>query len=381
MKIRLNHLYMLSVIFAFAECLDYRIFSMLNNSLYYITAFIILICFFQVRKININGIFILCCAVLYFILDNIYLTKTFILGSKYAIIFIAIYLFERVSFKKYQWKIGVFFGGLFFVRYFFSAQSYLDEFNTQKSILGLKDAQIININIPCFMMFVALLFLILLCKAYDIRKEKLITFLGMILSVLLSYRLDCRITILTSIMAYLLMEWFPVTFFTKKRTLVITSMLFLVGYLFPYVYVALFYNGSLRADDMLFSGRETIWFNFFNILLSNPKAFLFGLGANFRSIVSGGLSMHNSLLEMTFNFGTVGTLIYYIYAIKTIRSAFNRGITNTRLYLIEAYLIMLIFSFANTAIQREYLFVFYSLFLGLSNNFVKESYINEINSQ
>lgn len=369
-RINEKHFYMIAFLLCFLECLSFNLYSIANNYLYYITALMIIIDFIIIRKVNIRGFWLLVAVMLYFIVDNIFLTGTFILGTKYAVIFLSIYLFERISFDKSFWQIGIFFGLLYTLRYIFVSDQYIEEFNNQTRIMGgIKDVQVLNINIPCFMIFVCYILIILFCKSYNIKREKLISTICLILNVYISYKFDCRITILTSILVFVLYEIVPIKiWFNKKFTLAIVGVLFLIGCIYPLIVTTYFYSGSTIASELLFSGRERIWMNYFSIISRNPLRILFGLGFKYRIAVSNGLSLHNSFLEWAFNFGFLGVFLYCYFAFKTLKKAYDNGINNNKIFMIVAYIVMLIFAFANTAIQREYLFIFYSMFLGLCNN-------------
>lgn len=357
---------MVAVLLSFVECLDYRLYQITNNYMFYIAVIVILLDFFLIRKINTGGMSLLFFSVFYFIAINIS-QGGIAIGIRYAIIFVSIYLFERIEFTPNFWKLGIYMGVLFFLRYFLRAENYLTEFERQSNFYGgVNYVNIINVNVPCFMVFVCLIFLILYCKIKKIPREKLITLIGTILSVLMSYRLDCRVTIYTSILVYICMEIIPISFFyIRNRVLLMVTLLFLVGCIFPFIVVI--YSSSNASE--IFTGRELIWSNYMSILSGNPESIFLGLGTNYRTAVSlSGLTMHNSFLEMAFNFGFIGVFLYWLTAFKTIKAAFDKGITENQCYLIIAYMVMLVFGYINTAIQREYLFIFFSMFLGLSNN-------------
>lgn len=369
-KLSEKHFYMIAVALCFIECLSFKVYAIANNSMYFLTALMVVIDFLIIRKINIKGIGLLLFTVAYFIIDNIYLTGTFILGTKYAVIFLAIYLFERISFDKSFWQFGFFFGLVYTLRYVFVSERYLEEFNYQSRLLGgIKDVQVLNINIPCFMIFICFILVALYCKTNKSKHEKIITTISLVVNVYISYKFDCRITILTSLLLFFLFEFVPIRIWNNKKVVLGgVTFLFLVGCLYPLIVITFFYNGSTIASELIFSGRERIWVNYFSIIKNDPMKMLFGLGYNYRIAVSNGLSLHNSFLEWAFNFGFVGVFLYWLVTFKTIKNAFDNGINEYKLYLLVSYVVMLIFAFANTAIQREYLFIFYSMFLGLSNN-------------
>lgn len=158
-----------------------------------------------------------------------------------------------------------------------------------------------------------------------------------------------------------------------------TGLIFILGFYF-FVFTPLI---SLRsgATEVFFSERISIWKVYLSNFFSNPRIFLFGIGAGNILQYSNDIyfvSLHNGLLEIIFEFGIYGTpiLIYLLlkhivqydkYSLKFstglplllyLTTLFSLGITRSELFFllisISFYTIRKDFKFTkNTVITTE----------------------------
>lgn len=104
-------------------------------------------------------------------------------------------------------------------------------------------------------------------------------------------------------------------------------MVIISGYAFPYLYV--YFYDYLKDytipffNKSLYTGREIIWINFFDLVKDNSYRIFFGIKGDIK-ITNGYSSLHNSYLKLLANFGIIGVFSYFSFFIIKINSLFKK---------------------------------------------------------
>ena len=127
----------------------------------------------------------------------------------------------------------------------------------------------------------------------------------------------------------------------------------------------------------MYSGREAIWLNFFNIVFDNVNNFLFGLGSKAELWENHRLNLHNNYLAIFTNFGLVGFLLYYGFLFKEILNiSKNKNLKNYHLSSLLGFLSVLFYGFIEVTTFWFIMFFFNFLFFGIINSGVGDKKYN-----
>ncbi len=103
----------------------------------------------------------------------------------------------------------------------------------------------------------------------------------------------------------------------------------LLGTLLPAVYVFIWKNTFFHNINVLgkniFTGRQTIWYNFFEYLEQIPRSFFVGTGYNTDFYIGGTFDLHNSYMQILAEFGILVFLIYFLFLFITLTKAYKFG--------------------------------------------------------
>lgn len=107
----------------------------------------------------------------------------------------------------------------------------------------------------------------------------------------------------------------PKFFCGKKRTRFVIIAGILFGFIFPFIYLAMFKNGAGNISFPLiekpwFTGRDVLWRESVEWMSKTPLSLLFGTGSEFVNIPLG-YNFHNSYISILVCFGIPAAILYF----------------------------------------------------------------------
>lgn len=166
---------------------------------------------------------------------------------------------------------------------------------------------------------------------------------------------------------FLVLYLIPKKWMTAKTTVIAAGVVIVLGLLFPIVYLLLYRNGIQFQifGKNLFTGRQEIWNNMFDLLNESPLNWLFGIGSHQTLRAEGSMNVHNNYFAVLVNSGVIGFVLYYGFLMTVfVRAA--RGIRKDSrirclLCMFIASALMLGFFEITTLWTTTYPFAFFSL--------------------
>ena len=157
---------------------------------------------------------------------------------------------------------------------------------------------------------------------------------------------------LMAFLVFLLLNYcIPKRIFRQKSVmLLLYSTIFMVGFIFPIVYVYISKIGvglnSFLNMKGLFSGRQLVWDECFYLLKQSMRNLLFGIG-NYNGnemlyLSADGNSMHNWYLKMIYSFGLIGISLYFIFIFLMIRNVYKNKVSNVQITFLLGFMAILV---------------------------------------
>lgn len=123
---------------------------------------------------------------------------------------------------------------------------------------------------------------------------------------------------LFGILLWIILYFLVNKFLESKYVLLIYDLAYVLGFLFPVIYVNL-YTTYKQIDfsfnvKSFFSGREKIWMEFWQLLIDKPYMVLYGIGewnGKLKYLSATGANLHNWYLTITYSFGLIGVIMFY----------------------------------------------------------------------
>lgn len=157
----------------------------------------------------------------------------------------------------------------------------------------------------------------------------------------------------------------------RKNTLFVFVTIIFLGTIFPFLYINMYLSGKdfliPFVKKSLYTGRESIWVNFINLMGKKPISWLFGLGSRVNLWDYGSLNLHNNYLAIIANFGIIGYILYYYFIILQINNIYKyKHITNVSISSIIGFLCVLIIGYVEVSTLWHMMFFLNFMFLGLA---------------
>lgn len=176
-----------------------------------------------------------------------------------------------------------------------------------------------KINPNTLGMFLMFCFMIIcVFTNFENKKSKASIILLFILTVLGMYNYESRGTTL-AVCCFCIMVIIPREYYNRKKFFMITIIFIVVGTAFPFIYLKL-YNTGYQLEvfgKSLYTGRENLWSNMFNLMSGDTIKILFGVGSD-AVLWDNDLNVHNNFFNIITNFGVVGFCLYYIFILSQI---------------------------------------------------------------
>lgn len=178
----------------------------------------------------------------------------------------------------------------------------------------------------------------------------------------LIYQTDCRTTLF--MLVFLIVSFFLtsrnkiLSSFMKKKIITIATLAFPILFGLSYVYFSHLpeYRDIELLGKPLFSGRQTLFVDFYKTLSENP---IIGLCGRYKFA-----NAHNGMLTILLNTGFIGLILYIIYTYRNLRSLSNTIIKpNDVLYLIAIIAVYISSSVESAMIVAGNLFYVYLMYL------------------
>ena len=172
-----------------------------------------------------------------------------------------------------------------------------------------------------FSMFSFMIFCV--CSDFKSFKRKILLFVFMGITVWAMYNYESRGTTIATCCFFVLLL-LPSKLYSKKKFLALTIILIILGFVFPFIYLYLYRTGFKLElfGKPLYTGRESLWANMFDLMRDNIFKILFGMGSK-TSLWDYELNVHNNFFNVVVNFGVVGFVLYYGFIISSICKAAN----------------------------------------------------------
>ena len=171
--------------------------------------------------------------------------------------------------------------------------------------------------------------LILLFKSYS--KKRMIILILMAIVLLYCGLLSVSKSFLL-ISFCLLLLWVSKLLFSKGKISLKFSLAFMALVAGTFILSSTVFTDSVNLilsrftnDNSLsdFTTKRTdIWFNYFNYLSENPSVFFFGSG--FTNVLVNDRAAHNTLIQLLFQFGIIGTSFYTLWLLFLFNKFFNK---------------------------------------------------------
>lgn len=202
------------------------------------------------------------------------------------------------------------------------------------------------------------------------NKAKYILFFVIIICSIIAAKRTGLITCIFAIVLYVLMV--GKNFSSKIKTIIAGSILLLGLYFllnqFMAEEIATITERIENIEEDDGSGRGEIYSNVYNEITSNPdlNSFLFGKGYNevVNSKSSRGFSAHNEFLEVAYDYGIIGFIIFLLVFIAILRIYLKTKIHQYKVAVFLSFVIFFAFSFTSHTILNTTNIVFLCMFWG-----------------
>lgn len=304
--------------------------------------------------------------------------KEFFLISFGGILFLLLHFINGSSFGNIAGFVS-----LIFAIMFFASKDVTDDMEKIFAILGviylllclscsnryyhlfLNGENVINPNIIC----------IFICwfSAFEntfFSERKKILVIYNLLSIYTIYKFGSRTSLFTFVLYLILSYLLPLDFWkNKKRTIMVITLIFAFGFIFPLLYITASTNLINMIENItgksFYSGREVIWGRFYKDLL-NPINLIFGPGSDMESVYTtlnifgrqAVFSMHSSYLGLLLDYGLVGTVYFYYFICRTVLNAYNKSVSDKQIMGLFGLLMILIIGYAEVAFTYSYFVLF-----------------------
>lgn len=173
--------------------------------------------------------------------------------------------------------------------------------------------------------------------------SKLILFT--ILTLLLTYSYRCRTAMLACLILFIVLL-VPNKIYKKDSLKTIIPFSLIFGSLFfAFLYVSLWKSGfyiniTFFAGKSLYSGRNSLWYEAFNLIIRNP---LFGVGSKYVLNSFPTYAFHNTILMITVTFGIPNLILYFYNFYSFIEEIYKKIIFNNYSKVVIASIFILFF--------------------------------------
>ena len=226
-------------------------------------------------------------------------------------------------------------------------------------------------------------FLSVLIAESGVRFAKIISIAFTIIGMITILNCRSRASLL-ALASYLLLSYImPKKVHNKRKFLkYIFTIVILVGTLIPFIILS-FYQRNVELtlpfiSKSLYTGREIIWSQMFNLLKEDPFSIFFGLGSQIQNNKGELLVAHNSYMAIIINFGLIGFALIYGFIILKFNRIINFVELNKHQFkFFLGYISIFIHGFFEYTFLDPIFVIFTFLFLGLALNFSSISDIKE----
>lgn len=136
---------------------------------------------------------------------------------------------------------------------------------------------------------------------------------------------------LLALLFFVVLNLVPKRVITRKNVILISIIIISLGILFPFVYLGL-YRNNVQFElfgKSIYTGRETIWNNMFELLDQSSLNWLFGIGSDEVLMSGKELNVHNDYFSVIVNYGLIGLISYYGFVLAIIVKA-SKYVQNSR---------------------------------------------------
>lgn len=212
--------------------------------------------------------------------------------------------------------------------------------------------------------------------------SKLVLFL--LLTLILTYSYRCRTAMLACIILFIMLL-IPKKIYTNKtlKTIIPISLIF-GSILFAFLYVSLWKSGfyiniTFFAGKSLFSGRNRLWDEAFNLVIKNP---FFGVGSKYVLKSLPAYALHNTVLMIMVTFGIPNLILYFYNFTNFIKEVYNKIVFNNYSKVVISSIFILFFvdffeSYTYWANYNYLLFFIIVLLLNKNRNYNQKDINNK----
>lgn len=348
--------------------LNYSFFNIYNNYFFYLNFLVFILVFIMQYRLNIKD-FELIIFILLFIIYG--LATLFITGGGFGSIIISVYsIIAYWAIKKSKLSDKY----LIFITIFFIILNVYWVINSPGSYVNYilyKESSFNSNTVGSVLLYTSIYSTIFIRKL----NWKWSNFLSLVIYVTSFWGIintRSRGSLIVFLIFIILDSIFPKKIWRKRGfTLAVSFCIIIFGVMFTYIYLKMYLLGINIVipiiNKPLFTGREIIWKNFYDLITQNYISLLFGLGSKVDLWKGQDLNLHNGYLTVITNFGIIGFLMYYAFWIKQIRNIYRKGkLSEYQVRLILVFLCVLLYGYIEVSILWHVMFFFNFMCLGLA---------------
>lgn len=376
-QIKKNHVSSISIfefllVFAIIIKLNFNVNAVINDRLRIILSVVVLFSILGSRIILKTNEF------LYFMIAAVYIISVSYINHNligqvlsYLLFYLIILLlsFNHVSRRFLFWI--RFASLLLYFRFIIYGRSYDDLY-----LLGALNGNTniyINPSMLGGFIFVLLLYWGIYIRTRYKKRERLYFFIACILTFIFEILMQDRTMMIGVILLYILsFDKVLDKFNSKKRVKFMISMSFAVSIIIPFVVTTKWYDRHWTIVRTLLSGRDYVWYKYFQLLDGDISKFVFGMGAEAEDLIRGSLaqgsSMHNGFFQMILYFGFTSVLLLYFFLMSEVNNMYSSYVNRTQVFIMTCFIIILLMSSMEIMLQQSTYSMYIGCLLGMAIN-------------
>lgn len=360
------------LVFAIVIKLDFNVNSIINDKLRIILSIVLFISIIKTKIILKTNEFLCFLMASVYILIVSYFNHNFI-GQilSYLLIYLVVLMFSYNYISK-KFLCWICCASIFlYLRFIFYGYSYDALF-----LSGISENNTniyINPNMLGGFIFILLIYWGIYIRINHKRRERMFFLIICSLAFIFEMFMQDRTMMLGIILLYLLsFDKILNKINSKKKIKFTISMSFIVSMSIPFIVNTKWYDNHWTIIRSVLSGRDYVWYKYFQLLDGDVLKFIFGMGAEAENIIKGSLaygsSMHNGFFQMILYFGFVSVLLLYIFFMCAVNNMYSSYVNQTQIFIIVCFSIILLISSMEIMLQQSTYLMYIAGLFGIAIN-------------
>ncbi len=229
----------------------------------------------------------------------------------------------------------------------------------------------LNPNMIGGFIFILLIFVGLYIRTQRIKNERLLFFFVCCLALLFEYFMKDR-TMMVGIGLLYLLSWDRLLSLlnSEKKIKFVVTAAFIFSVALPFIVTTNWYDQNWEIVRSLLSGRDYVWYKYFQILDGSIVKFFFGLGAAYEDAIKGSLaygsSMHNGFFQMILYFGFVSVVLLYAFFMIQIKNTYQKEVHSNQVFVFVSIVLILVVSSVEIMLQQSTYSMYIACLLGMA---------------